>query len=95
MKKNIGYSFFILGFLFLTGGCAQIEAGQGSPSFGDSVRQNIAAQVVNPDAAENKGAPVYSGERAALAQKRYLLNTVEKVEAPATSSIGGTSGGAE
>jgi hypothetical protein len=95
MKKNSGHLFLILGFLLLPCACAPIEAGQGAPSFGNAVHQNIAAQVVNPEAAENGGAPEYSGARAAVAQKRYLLNTVEKVEAPATSNIGGTGGGAE
>ena len=77
-------------FILLTvglGGCAH-EAGlpdfyaaETEARFGDAVRQNIAAQTVNPNAPE--GVLTASGSRAALAQERY---EEDKVEKPASAS---------
>lgn len=67
---------------FGLGGCAH-EAGlpdfyaeETEAKFGEAVRQNIAAQVVNPDAPE--GVLTASGARTALAQERYEEDKVEK-----------------
>ena len=92
MKKIAMKNIFLLCAIFLLAGCAG-QAGKAPESFGDAVRQNITAQTVNPEAAEtNTRAPVYNGERAALAQKRYVFDAVEKPTAPKTSSGGGSGG---
>jgi len=95
MKKSMKRSFLLWGALLLLGGCANSESGQAPASFGNTVRQNIAAQVINPEAGEKSRAPVYSGERMELAQKRYVLDAVEKSNAPKTSSISGNVGGGQ
>jgi hypothetical protein len=89
MKTNIKL-LSLIGALFLLTGCG--EAGQGPSQFGNSVRQNIAAQIVNPGAAEENGSLTYNGERSALAQKHYTLDTVEKAKAPKTSTVAGGGG---
>ena len=95
----------VAGFAGLLGGCA---AGSGTgkqdltdthfDDFGRSVRQDIAAQIADPDPAWKKDAPpASSGKRAALAQKRYQANSVLKSTATTTSigpAASGESGGA-
>lgn len=73
----------------LTSGCAH-EVGlpdyypaETEARFGDSVRQNIAAQTVNPDA-PGEEALTASGARTAIAQKRYEENNVKKPVAAST-----------
>jgi hypothetical protein len=92
MKINIKLSLSLISALFLLAGCGG-EAGLGPAQFGNSVRQNIAAQVVNPDGAEEDGSLTYNGERSALAQKHYTMDTVEKAKAPKTSTVAGGGGG--
>lgn len=54
-------------------------------AFGKSVRQNIAAQIVNPTPSTE---PVQaSGERVAKASEAYQSDKVEKPRAPGTLSI--------
>ena len=90
MKMNIKLSSVFIGAFFLLAGCG--EAGLGPAQFGNSVRQNIAAQTVNPEGAEKGAALTYSGERSALAQKRYTTDTAEKAKAPKTSTVTGGGG---
>lgn len=95
MKISIKHLLFISVSLPLLSGCSATEAGQGPVYFGSAVRQNIAAQIVNPEAAENNSRVlVYSGERAALAQKHYVLDSTEKARAPKTSTMS-VSGGSQ
>ncbi|WP_290496090.1 hypothetical protein [Hyphomonas sp. UBA4494] len=84
---------------FGLGGCAH-EAGlpdfyadQTEAKFGDAVRQNIAAQTVNPNAPE--GVLTASGARSALAQERYEEDEVEKPDDTSTlrSTQPGSGGG--
>ena len=67
-----------------------------APEWGQSVRQDIAAQIADPDA-HYKGtpAPGADGQRAALAERRYVRNSVIKPASTATSTavVGGSSGG--
>lgn len=79
-------------------GCQQ--AGHPAPHFGEAVMHNIAVQTVNPGAPQDKGPIAYEGERAALAQKRYEANKVEKPADISTSTImtggpNGNSGGSK
>lgn len=53
--------------------------------FGDAVRQNIAAQTVNPDAPTRTGLE-RGGARAGLAYERYLKDEVEPPAGVETSS---------
>lgn len=71
-------------------GCSRDpQAGMPPPHFGNAVNQNIQAQLVNPDAPESDEAPYYNGERAAMAQRRYVGDRSEAANASVTSSIGG------
>jgi hypothetical protein len=62
--------------------------------FGRAVREDLAAQIANPDPAwKNAPPPPSSGTRAALAQTRYQKNTVIKPVGATTSSVTTTGGG--
>jgi hypothetical protein len=63
-----------------------------SPDFGDSVRADIAAQVVNPK--PTTGGWETDGERIQRAIRRYHTNTTYPPYAPNTTSFGGGAGGA-
>jgi type IV pilus biogenesis protein CpaD/CtpE len=69
---------------------SQFAAGD---AFGQSVRQNIAAQIVNPTPSTEPAQA--SGERVAKAVEAYQSDKVEKPRAPGTLSIQttGQSGG--
>lgn len=69
--------------LFVLSGCAH-EAGfpdfyadETEAKFGAAVRQNVAAQTVNPNAPEGDSVTA-SGARTAIAQERYEKDEVEK-----------------
>lgn len=68
-----------------------------SPDFSNSVRQNVAAQIADPDAHyEGKPAPGSSGPRAALAGARYDANEVippSAITASSNRSIGNADNG--
>jgi type IV pilus biogenesis protein CpaD/CtpE len=69
-----------------------------SPDFGNAVRQDLAAQIADPDA-HYKGtpAPGSDGERVGLAQKRYSTGQVIQpaaVTASGAASIGRADNGA-
>lgn len=93
MKK-----YFLTSVLVLClGGCAHevglpdFYAAETEEKFGAAVRQNIAAQTVNPDGAT--GALVASGARTAEAQKRYEEDDVEEPATTNTLSSGSSNGG--
>ena len=79
-------------FLFLAG-CSMKPAGEPPLGFGNSVRQNIAAQTVNPDAPNTDDAPYHEGTRTSIAQHRYITDKVEKPGTTTTSSLQGSGGG--
>ena len=80
----------------LLGGCATGPGGAKTHAtdsqyqdFGRSVRQDIAAQIADPDPAWKKDPPpATSGKRAALALKAYEVNSVRRSQVT-TSQIGG------
>ena len=94
----------VAGVVGLLGGCATGPGGEKIDAtdsqfqdFGRSVRQDIAAQIADPDPAWKKDAPPpSSGKRAALAMKGYEANSVRKAQITTTStgSTGSESGGA-
>lgn len=60
-----------------------------SPDFGNAVRQDVAAQIADPDAQyEGSPAPGSSGARVELAQKRYDKNQVVQPSAVTASGAG-------
>ncbi len=66
--------------------------------FGRAVREDLAAQIADPDPAwKNTPQPASSGERAALAQKAYGTDAVKQPQGlntmTAASGSGGGSGG--
>jgi type IV pilus biogenesis protein CpaD/CtpE len=92
------YSSIFLSLTFLASGCAH-QAGlpdfytaETEAKFGAAVRQNIAAQTVNPDAPD-ADALAASGARTAIAQDRYVKDEVEKPSA--TSTLEATTGNSD
>jgi hypothetical protein len=77
-------------------GCAESRF-HAAEDYGVAVRENIAAQIADPDARyTGDPAPASDGHRAALAQSRYERNDVIKPAATSTSmavSNTGTGGG--
>lgn len=90
---------FITAFVSLIAlsGCAHevglpdFYAAETEAKFGDAVRQNIAAQTVNPDAPE--GELTASGARTAIAQDRYEKDDVEKPKGASTLRVTASGGG--
>ncbi len=85
---------------FLCGCAAGEPVGLPPSAFGDAVRFNAAAQIVNPAAPEDRGPLTFNGERAALQQGRYLTDKVEKPSGTSTNQAfsdsanrGGNGGG--
>ena len=65
-----------------------------SDDFGRAVREDVAAQIVDPDPSWKAGPPPPSdGERAALAQKRYQHDVVIQPSTAATSQAVSSGGG--
>lgn len=54
------------------------------PSFGNSVRHNMAMHVVNPTPQRVDEAPEGSGARSAIATQRYRTDTTQELEAVST-----------
>jgi hypothetical protein len=83
--------------LLLLAGCAQSSL-RISPDFGNAVRQDIAAQIADPDAHyTGTPAPGSSGPRVGLAQKRYDAGQVippSSMTASGAGSIGNADNGA-
>jgi hypothetical protein len=68
-----------------------------APDFGEAVRQDVAAQIADPDARyAGAPAPGSNGARAAAAQDRYAHGKVTPPPVMTTSQVGGSaaSGGA-
>jgi len=78
-------AFIVLGCLALSA-CAQSSL-RINPDFGRAVRQEVAAQIANPDAKyEGTPDPGSRGDRVGLAQQRYQTN---QVIPPATMTASG------
>lgn len=72
--------------LLVLGGCAQPETL--SSDFGDAVRHNMAAQVVNPAPRHSTAPPEMDGGRAAIARGRYQAGMVKEPKADSTRKSG-------
>lgn len=82
MKRSV----IVIAALSLTVACAPTD--QTSAGFGDSVRQNIAAQVINPDPYPvDAAAPEYDGERTRDALQRYREDKVKRPVSQTTTTI--------
>jgi hypothetical protein len=98
---SINRAVFVIAVGMTLSACTQ-SALRMQPDFGNALRQDIAAQIADPDARyEGTPAPGSSGPRVGLAQKRYDTNQVippSSVTASSKGSIGnadnGASGGA-
>lgn len=88
--------FALICALPLIGACSDTDVGASegrtAPQFGDAVKANIAAQIVNPNAPSDGGPLTMNGQRAGLAQDRYVNGKVIK-PAEVGASNGGDSGG--
>ena len=67
------------------GGCVESQV-RISPDYGVAVRQDVTAQIADPDARYAGTAPPgYSGERVSLAQRRYATGRALE---PAATGVG-------
>jgi uncharacterized membrane protein YgcG len=88
--------FVLISSLPLLAACAgndndfKADEGQPAASFGDAVKRDMAVQIVNPEAGHEP--LTMEGQRAALAQDRYVKGKVIK-PADINSSGNGNGGG--
>src|SRR5438552_3714187 len=92
MTKSATAAALALAAIALSG-CLQTRL-RISDDFGRGVRQNVVAQIADPDA-QYKGVPgpASSGMRSGLAQEKYNHNAVTRPASTSTSSVGGGGGG--
>ena len=58
------------------------------PEFGEAVRHNMAAQIIDPNPPENMELPPSDGVRRALMIQRYQADDVESPLLPVTTTLG-------
>lgn len=74
------------------GACVSAQ-GNLSPDYGQSVKQNLAAQIADPDASYRRDAPpAAAGARTNLAQDRYNKGKVIPPSAASASRVGNSAG---
>ena len=83
----------VMGASLVLGACSESRL-RLAPDFGEAVRQDVAAQIANPDAHyAGTPAPGSNGMRIDSAQERYVRHTVAQPVATQTSSVGIGGGG--
>ncbi|MDP3869325.1 hypothetical protein [Phenylobacterium sp.] len=84
-----------LAFAALALGACVSAQGNLSPDYGQSVKQNLAAQIADPDASYRRDTPpAAAGARTNLAQDRYNKGKVIPPTAASASRVGGSGAGA-
>jgi hypothetical protein len=87
----------LAGVGLLAAGCAdnrQLSDDMRASDFGHAVKEDMAAQIADPDAVYRGAPPPSSGDRAALAQTRYKTDKVTPpVGLSSGNSVGGGGGG--
>jgi type IV pilus biogenesis protein CpaD/CtpE len=58
------------------------------PEFGQAVRNNMAAQIIDPNPPEDMALPPSDGVRRALMIQRYQADRVESPQLPVTTTLG-------
>jgi type IV pilus biogenesis protein CpaD/CtpE len=58
------------------------------PEFGEAVRNNMAAQIIDPNPPADMALPPSDGVRRALMIQRYQADEVESPALPTTSTLG-------
>jgi type IV pilus biogenesis protein CpaD/CtpE len=58
------------------------------PEFGQAVRQNMAAQIIDPNPPADMALPPSDGVRRSLAIQRYQADEVESPLLPVTTTLG-------
>ena len=79
--------------VFTSACAANIPVGLPQDNFGEAVRFNAAAEIVNPAGPSDRGPLTFDAQRAALQQGRYVRDTVEHPVDTATSEIATASSG--
>lgn len=86
---NIEVRFITLaGFVLLLGACTPTDI-----TFGNSVRQTMAAQVIDPDPQYADAVPATDGTKAAEAVKRYRSDKVKQPDQIRTTNTQTGQGG--
>ena len=65
------------------------------PEFGEAVRRNMAAHVIDPQPPESVELPPADGVRRSLMISRYQTDKVETPREPTTSTLGIDAGGSK
>src|SRR5690242_19354564 len=90
---TVASTLALVGLGLALSACVQAP-GNLQADFGASVRQDVAAQVADPDAHYRRtDPPAASGSRTALAQDRYNKGKVLQPPTPSASSVAIKSGG--
>ena len=79
-SQSMSRSLLAVLSLVLLAGCATTEIGHPPLDYSNSVNQNIAVQVVNPNAlSSNNETLSFEGNRAAEGQQRYVTDNSEEL----------------
>lgn len=96
MKRQTITGICAIGLILLLGGCTRPPSlGPGEADFGNAVRHNIEAQVVNPEPMPEDGSAPYDGHRAARGINRYQTDDIKQPRSLRTTNILKSSGGTD
>lgn len=87
MKMWILLAVMLVAHFYLSA-CSTTDFYPVDETFGDSVRHNIAVQVVNPEGLASGETPAGDGSRSAIAVTRYRTDQVEKPKLLRTADVG-------
>jgi type IV pilus biogenesis protein CpaD/CtpE len=96
MNKRTAFLIAALSAAGFLAGCTadgKVKEDLGEADFGRAVREDMAAQIADPDAAYKGPPPPSSGERAQIAQQRYSTDTVKQPVSQTTGGGGNVGGG--
>ena len=86
MNRNL--AIFVLVGLGLAA-CSDKPVDTPRPEFGEAVRANMEAQIINPEPNESTTLPPSDGVRRGLMIRRYQTDEVEQPRETTSSSVGG------
>jgi type IV pilus biogenesis protein CpaD/CtpE len=95
-RKTLLSLAVLAGVAALASGCVDTKTQNAefndADNFGHAVREDLVAQIVNPDPAYTGPPPPYSGTRTAMGQTAYRSDAVKAPTAISTSSVSGGGG---
>jgi type IV pilus biogenesis protein CpaD/CtpE len=95
MKTAIAYTVAAIAVAAMLSACSDTLPLNQPDGFGNAVRHNIEAQVVNPNPKPESGPIPMNGNRAGIAMQRYESDKVKEPKSMSTSGINVLGGGTQ